>query len=84
MNFTSNADIKSFSKLLQETLVSIGEESLADELKEWDDGFFTTSSEFLGEMKLILEKIYVLRNLDEVTKKNVKACLVAINDAFSQ
>lgn len=84
MNFKSQADVKVFGKTLQERLLSMGEASLANELREWDGGFFTTSSEFLGEMKLILEKISVLKSLDDVTKKNVQGCLSAINQAFGQ
>jgi len=54
-----------------------------DELEKWDGDFFTTSSEFLGELKLILERIRTLRALEDISKKEVEGCLESINKAFA-
>jgi len=84
MTFQNKDDLKRFAKRLKDKLESIGENSLANQLHEWDEEFFTTTSELLGEMRLILEKTQHLRSLDEVTKREVKDCIAAINKAFEQ
>jgi hypothetical protein len=84
MDFKNSDEIKKFSKILQREPLLMGEMSLANELSAWDEGSFTTSSEFLGEMKLILEKAARLKTIDEMTRKDVHGCLSAINRAFSQ
>ncbi|MGB8451564.1 MAG: hypothetical protein WCD89_04460 [Anaerocolumna sp.] len=82
MMFNNNDDIKEFALNLVKTLEKLGEKAHADDLKAWSGEFFTTSSEFLGELKLILERISNLKLLDDITKKNVNECIRAINKAF--
>jgi hypothetical protein len=77
-------DLQKFSRLLEEKLALIDQESLIEELHEWNQTAFTTSSEFLGEMKLILKKVNSLKNLDKLTKKSVKDHITAINKALKQ
>ena len=84
MTFSNNDEIKYFVKELKQKLVSIGENEFLDELVNWEDSFFTSSSEFLGELKTILEKIEAqnIPSLKGNTKKQIKSCIKAINKAF--
>ena len=82
MRFDNNDDLKHFSKVLSEKLLLIGELSLTRELKRWDEGCFTTSSEFLGEFKLILKRVKQVDALDIATNRDVERCITTINKAF--
>ena len=84
MTFSNNDEIKYFVKELKQKLVSIGENEFLDELVNWEDTFFTSSSEFLGELKTILGKIEAqnIPSLKGNTKKQIKSCIKAINKAF--
>jgi len=82
MIFNNNDDLKKFAMSLAQKLEGIGEKILAKDLKDWNHEFFTTSSEFLGELKLILTRINDLKALDGATKKDVKECIRAIEKAF--
>jgi len=82
MKIDNNNDLKIFARELSSVLLRIGEKELANELAKWDEDFFTTSSEFLGELNLILKKIVVVNRLDERTKTNVEDCIRAIDAAF--
>jgi len=77
-----NRELKQFSKTLSKKLDSITEKGLAKELDEWDTQYFTTSSEFLGELKIILNRVNQLKTLDEFTKREVGNCIAVINKAF--
>lgn len=82
MKFNNNDEIKAFVLNLVEILEKIGEKSHAYELKAWSGEFFTTSSEFLGELKLILERISNVKLLDDITRRNVNECIKVINQSF--
>jgi hypothetical protein len=84
MTFSNNDEIKYFVKELKQKLVSIGENEFLDELVNWEDTFFTSSSEFLGELRTILEKIEAqnIPSLKGNTQKQIKSCIKAINKAF--
>jgi len=82
MRFDKNSDIKEFSEKLEMKLFESGESSLSNGLHEWNMNFFTTSSEYLGELKIILEEIYILKSLDNETRQDIRECLLAINKAF--
>jgi hypothetical protein len=75
-------DLNEFCRLLQDKLALIGQESLRKELQDWSETAFTTSSELLGEMKLILKKVYRVKNLDKETKKSVQDNIKTINKAL--
>lgn len=84
MTFSNNDEIKNFVKELKQKLISIGETKLSDELMNWEDTFFTSSSEFLGELKIVLEQIEA-RNIPSLkgkTQKQIESCIKAINKAF--
>lgn len=82
MVFNNNDDLKRFAKILTKKMENIGEDVLAKELINWNNDFFTTSSEFLGELKLILERIKQIKSLDAITKKDVTECIATINRAI--
>jgi len=83
MVFNSNSDIKEFAKTLIESLEGINEITLKEELIAWTETFFTTSSEFLGELKLILKKVEELEALDSNVREEVKECIKVIDEAFA-
>lgn len=84
MTFKNNDEIKDFVKELKRKLESIGENEFFDELANWEDTFFTTSSEFLGELRIVLEKIEAqnIPSLKGNTQKQIRSCIKAINKAF--
>jgi len=84
MTFNNNDEIKYFIKELKQKLVLIGENEFLDELVNWEDTFFTSSSEFLGELKTVLEKIEAqnIPSLKGYTQNRIKSCIKAINKAL--
>jgi len=75
-------DLHKYGILLQEKLALIGEEQLIKELQDWSETAFTTSSELMGEMMLILKKISTAENLDKATRKTVTDTIKAIKKAL--
>ena len=84
MKFNNNDDLKKFALSLSKSLEEIGECVLAKELGKWNNEFFTTSTEFLGELKLILLKINDLQVLDGTTKNDLKECIRTIEKALAR
>lgn len=84
MTFNNNDEIKDYVKELKKKLVSIGENEFLDELVNWEDTFFTSSSEFLGELRIVLEKIQAhnIPSLEGNAQKQIRSCIKAINKAF--
>lgn len=84
MEFNTNNEIKNFVKELKNQLTSVGENKLLRELINWEDTFFTSSSEFLGELKLILEQIQAqnILSFKDKTQNQIADCIKSINKAF--
>lgn len=83
MGFESMEDVKEFVELLIEKLDSIDEYLFANELKEWKNTYFTTSSEYLGELTIILKKILDQPiNLDRKTKNLITKCIYVLKKAL--
>ena len=82
MKFDNNDDLKNFALNLSKGLERKGECVLAKELEGWSTEFFTTATEFLGELKLILMRIKDLQVLDQATKNDVKECIRTIEKAL--
>ena len=80
--FRNNNDIKAFVKLLIQKMDDKCEKELSEELIKWNGDFFTTSSEYLGELKLIWEKIKHLETLDSKDRKEIINCIESINKAL--
>ena len=83
MVFSSNYAVREFVGTLIKNLEEINENELKEELIAWSNCAFTTSSEFLGELKLILEKTKNLTALDSKVKNDVVNCLLTIDKAFN-
>jgi hypothetical protein len=82
MIFNSVGDIKKFTASLIKCMDDIGEISLKKELTDWDNNSFTTSSEFLGELRMILRKIKYVEKLDSKIKNDITRCIASIDEAF--
>jgi len=84
MEFNNNNSIKEFVRTLIITLDSINEIMLTKELKEWRDCAFTTSSEYLGELRTILKKVENITTLDVKVKNDINCCIATIDKAFEE
>lgn len=84
MSFSNNDDLKKFVAILIQELELHGEKSLANELRAWQSDSFTTSSEFLGELKLILQKIDTscIKGLKGTIQQQINECIISINKVF--
>ena len=76
--------LKDFSIYLSVELDKVDETDLSNELKDWKDTFFTTSSEYLGELRVILCRILKIgcKNLSNDIKTNIRLAISAINNSF--
>jgi len=75
--FNSNQGLRDFSSELCEELKLNNEHELANELRMWKEVGFTSSSEFLGELMLILEKV-IRESKPLRIKPQIEECLEAI------
>ncbi len=82
MLFEGPEDLRRFTKYLVEEMEKCGHNDIVSELNEWGETPFSTSSEYLGELKLILEKVRSINVLSRLNKQNIDACIEAINKAF--
>ncbi|MDR1821681.1 MAG: hypothetical protein LBQ91_04500, partial [Oscillospiraceae bacterium] len=57
---------------------------LRQRLIAWQKTSFTTSSEFLGELRALLKEVIKSAELTETVKQNIVTCISAIDDAFSK
>jgi hypothetical protein len=57
INFNSLDDMKGFAKLLSEELIKVRQLELAEEIKCFSYNTYTATSEYLGELKFVLERI---------------------------
>ncbi len=58
-NFESLKEMKEFAKNLSEVLESCGLKGLSNEVLEFKSNYYTTSSEYLGEFRLVLNKVLI-------------------------
>lgn len=79
--FNSNQDLRDFASTLCEELNRNNECELANELRTWNEDAFTSSTEFLGELMLILEKINETTKLSNM-KPQIEECVKAIRKAL--
>jgi hypothetical protein len=77
--FDSREDYKNFALKIVQNLEFIGEhEYLVKELNNWNTTCFTTSSEFLGDLVLILKKVVTIDALDKSLNENISWCISEI------
>lgn len=83
MKFNSNQDLRDFAMTLSTELERNGEDELANEFKLWNKDIFTSPSEFLGELMLILEKVNLTSNLSDMQKQQIAECLTVIKNSLA-
>ena len=79
--FNSNQALRDFASILCEELKLNDEFELADELRMWNEDAFTSSTEFLGELMLILEKVILSPKILSM-KPQIEECLVTIKKSL--
>lgn len=84
-NFNSLKEVKEFAKIIGEELKTYGLKELSLEVLEFKYNYYATSSEYLGEFRIVLNKV-LLYGSDRLPYKwinNIKKLIDAINKAFS-
>lgn len=79
--FTSNQELRDFASILCEELKLNDELELANELRMWNEDAFTSSTEFLGKLMLILEKVILSSKILSM-KSQIEECLATIKKAL--
>jgi len=75
--FKTNKELRLFVLKIYEELKLNDENELSNELNIWNENVYTTSSEFLGELMLILEKV-LQTSLILSTKSQIEECIMII------
>lgn len=83
MDFNSYDDLRKFANYVAENMDSLGNSSIAQDLREWNETAYLPS-ELLGELRIILKRIESLNVTDPELKQQVSDCIAAINKAFGQ
>lgn len=83
MDIKDNNELRNFVKRIRLELEKNNEINLANDLKNWNNESFTSSSEFLGELMLILEKVKLSMQISDVTKKEIIECILIIRKALT-
>lgn len=78
----NNQELHIFANKLIKRLDEIKEITLRQELENWNEEFFTTSSEYLGEFKLILQKVRYVEKMEASLKLEIEEIINKINQAF--
>jgi len=82
-SFDSPEHIQEFIVHLVNELEGIGETDLLRELKDWRDTFYTTSTEYFGELLVIIKQL--LNNKPKLSRtdiKNLKRLMLTLEDVF--
>lgn len=81
--FNSLNDVKEFAKYLSKELENFGYKDKSKMVYEFSYNSYTTSSEYLGEFRILLEDLKKQNVLDDDNIKiEVDAAIRAINKAF--
>lgn len=81
--FNNLNDMKEFAKYLSKKLESFGYKDKSKMVNEFSYNSYTTSSEYLGEFRILLEDLKKQNVLkDENIKLGVDSAIKAINKAF--
>lgn len=84
LQFNQLDDMKKFAKYLSGELTRLGYNDRAKMVDEFSYNSYTTSSEYLGEFKILLEDLMKENILiDDKIKCEVVIAVKAINKAFS-
>jgi len=84
-DFNSINVLKEFAEYISKTFDSLGEAELAKEVSDFTYNSFTTSSEYLGEYRILLQKIIQEKKnkIDNELYEDIQKAINAINKAFS-
>jgi hypothetical protein len=83
-SFQDPKSFKDLASYLISELNKLDSTDYSNELNDWANTFYTTSSEYLGELRIILNKILNDSDIklpDEV-KNSIELAINAINKAF--
>jgi hypothetical protein len=83
--FESLKEMKEFAKILGIELERCGLEELSREVLEFKTNYYTTSSEYLGEIRIVLKKV-LLDAKDELSSEwieSIEKGVQVINKVFS-
>lgn len=83
--FESLKEMKEFAKSLGEELEGCGLKELSKEVLEFKSNYYTTSSEYLGEFRIVLNEV-LLDAKDKLSSEwlqSIEKGVEAINKAFS-
>lgn len=83
--FQSLREMKEFAKYLSEELKNHGLPELSKEVLEFKSNYYTTSSEYLGEFRIVLNEVLLKTNinLSNDLVGNINKAIESINKAFS-
>jgi hypothetical protein len=83
--FNDLKDFRDFSIYVISELESENETIFSKELKGWSNTGFSSPSEFLGELRIILNTILNEHiKLNDELRENIRDAIKAINKAFGQ
>jgi len=84
-NFNDLNQMKQFATALSDHLRQLGEPDLADEVGKFDRNTFTTTTEYLGEFRIVLRQVLLLKTLlsPDKYRTGVVQAIDAIDKAFS-
>jgi hypothetical protein len=78
--FDRREDFEDFAMEIARKLELIGGyDHLVKELNDWNTTFFTTLSEFFGDLKLILIKVNAIDSLDQSLRDTITLCIPIID-----
>ena len=78
-------EMKELAKCLGDELEYCGLKELSNEVREFRYNYYTTSSEYLGEFRIVLKKV-LSHTKDKLSNKwidNINIAIEMINKAFS-
>ena len=83
LQFNQLSDMKEFAKYLSGELIKLGYNDRAKMVDEFSYNSYTTSSEYLGEFRLLLEDL-IKENIltEDKIKLEIAIAVKAINKAF--
>jgi hypothetical protein len=81
--FNNLQTMKQFAHYLSNELKSIGELHWADEVNSFSYNSFPSSSEYLGELRIVLKQMMnEIQNLPDHLKQEIRTAIESINKAF--
>ncbi|MEW9700825.1 hypothetical protein [Paenibacillus sp. SI8] len=84
--FNDIQNMKEFSGFVSSELSKIGEQRLAEELSFFTTNTFTTSTEYLGELRILFNEVLVEKKayFSDELNSSIALAIKAINKAFGQ